>query len=104
MGTFIGVPLLAAEPRVRAAVLGLAGGDALTAPARRITVPIQFLLQWDDHLVPRAEGRALFEAFASAEKALHANPGRHAEVPAFELEDSARFLARHLSHSRPSTA
>jgi len=46
--------------------------------------------------VPRADGLALFDAFASTEKTLHANPGRHMDVPAFELDSSQRFLARHL--------
>jgi hypothetical protein len=55
----------------------------------------EFLLQWDDELVPREAGLALFDAFASREKTLHANPGRHTEVPAFELESSARFFTRH---------
>ena len=39
---------------------------------------------------------ALFDALASAEKTLHANPGRHGEIPAFELDSSLRFFARHL--------
>jgi dienelactone hydrolase len=96
MGTMIGVPFAAAEPRITAAVFGLAGCETLTEAAARITVPVEFLLQWDDELVPRASGLALFDAFASREKTLHANPGRHAHVPAFELESSARFFARHL--------
>jgi hypothetical protein len=37
-----------------------------------------------------------FGAFASGEKTLHANPGRHTGVPAFELDSSERFFARHL--------
>jgi hypothetical protein len=41
--------------------------------------------------VPRDSGLALFDAFASREKTLHANPGRHAGVPAFELESAERF-------------
>jgi hypothetical protein len=49
-----------------------------------------------DQLVPRDSGLALFDAFASREKALHANPGRHADVPAFELESSERFFTRHV--------
>ena len=39
---------------------------------------------------------ALFDAFASTEKTLHANLGRHGEVPAFELDSALRFFQRHL--------
>jgi hypothetical protein len=63
--------------------------------AARITVPVEFLLQWDDEAAARDWGPALFGA-ASREKTLHANPGRHAGVPAFELESSERFFTRHL--------
>ena len=97
LGTMIGVQLAAAEPRISAAVFGLAGGhDTLTKAAARVAVPVEFLLQWDDELVPRADGLALFDAFASAEKTLHANPGGHQQIPEFELDSSQRFLARHL--------
>jgi dienelactone hydrolase len=96
LGTLTGMPLAAAEPRIRAAVFGLAPGEILAEAAARITIPVEFLLQWDDELVPRADGLALFDALASACKTLHANPGRHGEVPEFELDSSVRFLARHL--------
>ncbi|MEU7854432.1 alpha/beta hydrolase [Nonomuraea sp. NPDC049141] len=96
MGCGLGVPLLAAEPRIRAAVLGLLGVHGLAETAARVTVPVQFLLQWDDHLVPRDQGLALFDALASAEKTLHANPGKHGEIPEFEMDSSLRFFARHL--------
>lgn len=96
MGGAIGVPLVAAEPRITAAVFGLSGHETLAEAAGRITVPVEFLLQWDDETVPRDAGLALFDAFASREKTLHANPGRHAGVPAFELESSERFFTRHL--------
>jgi dienelactone hydrolase len=96
LGCGLGVPLVAAEPRIRAAVLGLFGALGLTEAAARITVPVQFVMQWDDERVPRQEGLALFDAFASAEKTLHANPGKHSDVPAFESENSLRFFARHL--------
>ena len=46
--------------------------------------------------MPRADGLALFYAFGSAEKTLHANPGRHGDIPAFELASTERFFARHL--------
>ena len=96
LGSAIGIPLAAAEPRITAAVFGLAGRATLAEAAALVTVPVEFLLQWDDELVPREEGLALFDAFASHEKTLHANPGRHMGVPAFELESAERFFTRHL--------
>ncbi len=96
MGCGLGVPFVAAEPRVRAAVLGLGGALASAEAAARITVPVEFLVQWDDERVPRDQSLALFDAFASAEKTLHANPGKHAELPAFELDAALLFFARHL--------
>jgi dienelactone hydrolase len=96
LGCGLGVPFVAAEPRVRAAVLGLGGGLASADAAARITIPVEFLVQWDDERVPRAQSLALFDALASAEKTLHANPGKHMEVPAFELDSTLRFFTRHL--------
>jgi len=96
MGAAIGVPLLAAEPRITAAVLGLAGSPALAGTATRITVPVEFLLQWNDEVVPRQDALAMFDAFASTEKTLHANPGGHRDVPVFERDSSERFFVRHL--------
>ncbi|MEV5708886.1 alpha/beta hydrolase [Actinoallomurus sp. NPDC052274] len=95
MGCGLGVPFVAAEPRVRAAVLGLLGLDGLAEAAAQVTTPVQFLLQWDDDRVPRAQSLALFDALASAEKTLHANPGRHGEVPEFETDSALQFFARH---------
>ncbi len=96
MGCGLGIPFVAAEPRVRAAVLGMGGALASDGAAARITVPVEFLVQWDDERVPRAQSLALFDALASAEKTLHANPGKHGEIPAFELDSTLRFFARHL--------
>lgn len=44
---------------------------------------------------------ALFDAFASKEKTLHANAGRHKELPRFEADSAVRFFARHFG--RPVT-
>jgi dienelactone hydrolase len=96
MGCGLGVPFVAAEPRVRAAVLGLLGVHGLAETAAEITVPVRFLLQWDDELVSREQGLALFDALGSAEKTLQANPGKHGEIPEFETDDSLRFFTRHL--------
>ncbi|XTZ15518.1 dienelactone hydrolase family protein [Micromonospora echinospora] len=96
LGCGLGVPFVAVEPRLRAAVLGLGGALASAEAAARITVPVEFLVQWDDERVPRAQSLALFDALSSAEKTLHANPGGHGEIPAYELDSTLRFFARHL--------
>jgi dienelactone hydrolase len=68
LGCVIGVPFVAAESRVRAAVLGLGAADVSAETAARITVPVEFLVQWDDERVPRTQSLALFDALVSAEK------------------------------------
>ncbi|MET7770529.1 alpha/beta hydrolase [Nocardia sp. NPDC005366] len=98
-GTGIGVPLTAVEPRIAAAVFGCLGHESLSEAAARITVPIEFLLQWDDEHIDRRSGLALFDAFASKEKTLHANVGAHGDVPRFEVDSAARFFTRHLGTS-----
>ncbi|WP_116437437.1 alpha/beta hydrolase [Frankia sp. CcI49] len=103
LGTMIGIPLVAAEPRITAAVFGLVGSAHLTGDAARITVPVQFLLQWDDELVPREAGLALFDAFAATEKTLHANTGRHMDLPRFEVASAELFFTRHLTENTKNT-
>lgn len=97
LGTAIGVPLTAADPRISAAIFG--GGffvyEELLAAARRITVPVQFLLPWDDEHVDRHSSFALFDAFATEEKTLHANPGDHRRIRWIGVDEG--FLARHLN-------
>jgi len=96
LGTAIGVPLVAAEPLVRAAVLGLFWPSTLLEAARQITVPIELDMQWDDEQMPREGSLALFDAFASTEKSLHVNAGKHMDMPRFEADSAVRFFERHL--------
>lgn len=92
-----GIPLAAADSRISAAVFGgVLVYDALTEAARRVTIPIQFILPWDDPEIDRQSQLDLYDAFGSKEKSLHANPGSHFVVPWFETEDSIRFFRRHL--------
>jgi alpha-beta hydrolase superfamily lysophospholipase len=105
LGTAIGLLLTAIEPRITAAAFGgVLVFEALTEAARRITIPIEFLLPWDDEEIDRQSGLALFDACASKEKTLHAYPGRHNQVPGFEVDNSARFFARHLGRAGMSPA
>jgi hypothetical protein len=96
--TALGIRLAVVEPRISAAVL-FAGGFvpcALREEARQVTIPLQFLLQWDDEGMERQPTLDLFDTFGTREKTLHANLGGHAGVPWFEVDDAARFFARHL--------
>ncbi|MGW0968289.1 alpha/beta hydrolase [Streptomyces sp. NPDC002516] len=94
----IGIRLAVTEPRIVAA--GLFAGSLVPAvmfeEARRVTIPVHVLLQWDDEGNDRQAALDLFDAFGSKEKTLHANLGGHTGVPRFEIESGARFFARHL--------
>ncbi|MER6446582.1 dienelactone hydrolase family protein [Streptomyces venezuelae] len=96
--TALGIRLAVAEPRIKAAGF-FAGGyvpRAQREEAGQVTIPLLFLLQWDDEGNPRERALELFDAFGTKEKTLHANLGGHTGTPWFELEDGCRFLDRHL--------
>ena len=109
MGSLLGIPLLAAlsatsqAPKV--AVLGLVGStgagthfaDRLLADAAKITCPLLFLMQLEDELFPRDGCLAAFDALASADKCIHANPGLHPQVPGAEVEASLAFIRDRLT-------
>jgi len=102
MGTIFGLPVVAAEPRVAVAVLGLMGiagptKDRFDADAAAVRCPLLFVVQWHDEIFPRELAFALFEAFGSTDKRMHVSPGMHGEVPAEEFRASAHILAEQLS-------
>ncbi|MCU1473315.1 alpha/beta hydrolase [Amnibacterium sp.] len=100
LATAIGIPLAAADRRIRALIVG--GSLAypwLLEAARRVTVPVEVLVPWDDPELDRASGFALFDALASEDKTLHAFPGSHFRVPADRFD--TRFFARHLGAPEP---
>lgn len=94
----VGVRLAAVEPRIKAACLyaGSYVPRRMYDEARRVTVPLHVLLQWDDEGNDRQAALDLFDAFGSAEKTLHANLGGHTGVPEYAGEEAARFFTRHL--------
>jgi len=100
MGTAIGVPFVASEPRIKCAVFGLAGlrpgAAAFEQAANAIHIPVEFVFQWEDAVAPRETGIALFNAFGSKEKTMHINPGAHIEIPNFEGGSWQAFYVRHL--------
>jgi hypothetical protein len=99
LASAIGIPLVVAEPRIRAAIFGgVFVYDALVEAARKVTVPIEFLLPWDDPEIDRESGLALFDEFATEEKTLLAFPGSHFRVPVDRIDTG--FFPRHLG-ARP---
>lgn len=104
MGSILGIPLLASEIDFVASVIGLCGTtgagrsarERLLADAAKIAHPVCFIMQLEDELFPRDGYLALFDALASDDKRMHANPGLHPEVPAEEVGFAFEFLAARL--------
>lgn len=94
----IGIRLAVVEPRISAAAYfgQTLVPDTLREEARKITIPLRFLMQWDDAGMERQPVLDLFDAFGTTEKTLHANLGGHTGTPWFEVDAAARFFARHL--------
>ena len=111
MGTIYGAPLVATDDRFSVAVLGLMGitgpdhyRPTIAAAAQQIDVPVLFIMQLEDELFTRAEYLDLFDALATENKRIHANPGLHPAVPIEELEASIDFLVGGLTGNQPHRA
>jgi hypothetical protein len=97
LATETGIRLAAADARIAAAVFGAAfAREPLLEAARRVAVPVQYVLSWDDPEIDRASGLALFDAFGSVDKVLRAVPGPHSRVPQSEIDESTRRLVAQL--------
>jgi dienelactone hydrolase len=101
MGTAYGLPVVAADPRIKAAVLGMWGTcrlpcDRLVADAQRLTVPVLFQVKREDAIFTAAGQQALFDHLASSRKEFAAYDGGHVDPVGEQLDDIARFLQAHL--------
>lgn len=102
MGTAYGLPLLAAEPRIRAAVIGMWGtsrvnSQRLADDARAVRCPTLFSLQWNDELFTREGQFELFDALACERKSMSIYRGGHVNPGGARLDDIVHFLARELA-------
>lgn len=105
MGTAYGIPLLAREPKIGAAVIGLwsttyPASEHLAEEARAITCPVMFCQQWNDEAFERGPTLDLFDAIGSTDKRLLAYPGPHRELEGERLEDATAFLVKKLLAAR----
>lgn len=100
MGTAYGLPLAAADARIKAALLGMWGtsfpnSGRLAQDAPRVRCPVLFQQKWNDQLFTRESQIELFDRIGSERKWLKVYMGPHATVPE-QLEDAAAFLEREL--------
>ena len=107
MGTRFGLPTVASDPRISCAVLGLFGlkdnpdPATVAAQAAQITQPLNCTsASCKDEYIHLDGAVALFHTYGSKEKTMHLNPGRHAEIPAFENDAVEAFFMRHLGVPR----
>ncbi|MGE3073978.1 MAG: dienelactone hydrolase family protein [Dehalococcoidia bacterium] len=107
MGTMLGLPFVAFEPRIRAAVLGLCGfegrsairgrfSDRHRADAPNVTCPVLFMVQWDDERFDRNGAFDLFGMLGSNDKRMQVHTGLHAEMPPEGTDATREFLAGRL--------
>jgi len=104
MGSLFGIPFIASRTDVTVAAIGLMGvqpdfphGETLLENAAQIKCPLLFLLQLEDELFNRQGCLDVFDAFASEDKRLHANPGLHPEVPVEEIDFTFDFMLAHIN-------
>ncbi len=105
MGTAYGLPLVAAEPRIRAAVLGMWGlsypnSGRLAEDAPKVGCAVLFQQKWDDELFTRESQIELFDRLGSTDKRLKVYMGGHKNPEGEQLQDILDFLVARLSGPR----
>ncbi len=104
MGTAYGLPLIAREPRIRAALLGMWGSDypnseRLVQDAPSVRCPVLFQMKWDDQFFAREGQLDLFDRLGSEQKWCKVYMGAHTPVEGVQLDDVEDFLAARLRAS-----
>lgn len=101
MGTSYGLPVVAADHRIKAALLGMWGtnypnSQRLFQDAPKILCPVLFQMKWDDQFFTREGQIELFDRLGSEQKWLKVYMGGHVPVDGQQLDDIEDFLARKL--------
>lgn len=102
MGTAYGIPVCAADGRIKAAAIGMWGTDwgqaaRLVQDARRMKTPVLFQIKSEDEFFSNAGQRELFDALGSPDKSLNTYPGGHSTSAQGQLDQLLDFTARALS-------
>jgi len=92
---------VALDRRIQAAVLGLNSAVPLMlAYAPRVTCPVLYTMNLDDHFMSREQGLALFDALESNDKFVLAYPGDHGENLDRATGEWVRIFASRLGSAR----
>ena len=101
LGTWIGIPLVKADQRIKAAVFGLAGYSPIWRrvgeDATGVRCPVRYFAQRQDELVRPDAAKELFDMLGSADKELRMSDGDHLEIPVDEWNIAENFLADQLT-------
>ena len=101
MGTAYGIPLVASDPRIKAAALGMWGtcrepAQRLKEDAAKIDIPVLFQVKEQDEIFTPKGQQDLYEHIASKDKTWQSYPGGHTDPKDQQLNDIVQFLMHHL--------
>lgn len=107
MGTAYGIPVCAADDRIRAAAFGMWGTDwgqaeRLVEDARRMTASVFFQIKTRDEFFSTEGQRALFDALGSPDKRLATLEGGHTVSTPGQLDQLLDFLVSATCHAAGS--
>ena len=105
MGTAYGIPLIAADSRIKVASLGMWGTcrpptERLVAEAKKISVPVLFQVKDGDEIFTSIGQQDLYNNLSSKEKNYQNYPGGHTDPKDQQLSDIVQFLSQHLLKSQ----
>jgi len=101
MGTVLGIPAVASEPRFRCAVFAIGGifeqrQGFMSDAASRIALPVLMINQSEDEIFTRESTFRLYDAL-SGPKRVFFYPGLHSGVPREAMEQVREFLHAQLT-------
>jgi fermentation-respiration switch protein FrsA (DUF1100 family) len=101
MGTAYGLPFVAADKRIGAAVIGMWGAnypnsDVLVKAAGDVSCPVYFMHKEDDHFFTFEGALEIYNAIPDDDKRLLTNPGPHSEATSEQIKTALAFFSQRL--------
>tara|TARA_R110002124_G_scaffold63777_8_gene174619 strand:+ start:16327 stop:17088 length:762 start_codon:yes stop_codon:yes gene_type:complete len=108
MGTAYGIPLCAAETRIKAAAIGMWGtdwgqGTSLFEHAGQMQTPALFQIKSEDEIFSLEGQRKLFDAIGSPDKCLHTFAGGHSMTAPGQLDQLLEFIIQALTSDQEAS-